>query len=333
MQILYKIKSGSHLYGLNTPTSDIDYVGVYIEDSFAEFINPFKITDELNLSYKLLNGKNDLNAMDEKYYHISKFIKLCSENNPGFLEMLFAPEHCIEYAHPFFKSLIIAHPNMFINIKLIDRFIGYAKGQEQKGYTKANNYFDLENFRKRLISLKSLHVGTQLHEIVSNDQFKCNTEFKISESSAGNRILELGGMKFPLGITIKEAISRIDDRFARSSYRIDNIFINKYDPKFMSHTVRLLEEGYQILTTGRITFPFKGQVLDDIMNIKLGKLSVPTVFNTIDAYKNKFSKMKRCKKLPEQPDYKTIKKAYTELIINIYKNQILKENNHNVDIR
>lgn len=78
--ILYKIKAGSFLYGLTTPSSDLDYTGVYIEDKFNEFIDPFNTKDEIDLSVKskLENGKNDSDAVDEKYYHLKKFIKLCA---------------------------------------------------------------------------------------------------------------------------------------------------------------------------------------------------------------------------------------------------------------
>lgn len=80
MKVLFKIKSGSHLYGLNTPTSDLDYVGVYVEDSFEDFIDPFNTKDEMDMSIKSKkeNGKNDKDAVDEKYFHIKKFIKLCA---------------------------------------------------------------------------------------------------------------------------------------------------------------------------------------------------------------------------------------------------------------
>jgi predicted nucleotidyltransferase len=32
MNTLFKTVTGSHLYGTNTPTSDIDYAGVFIAD-------------------------------------------------------------------------------------------------------------------------------------------------------------------------------------------------------------------------------------------------------------------------------------------------------------
>lgn len=323
MKVLFKIKSGSHLYGLNTPTSDMDYVGVYIEDNFEDFIDPFNTKDEMDMSIKSKkeNGRNDKDAVDEKYFHIKKFIKLCADNNPSVLEMLFAPEDCIEYVDPDFKTLILDHPEMFVNAKLIDRFIGYAKSQEQKSYTKSENYVTLNTFYnslKRVANLKTkqatmreavLHVDPELFKGKANQ-------------NPVDIVYEVGDMKFPSGITIKEAIARIEDRFSRASHRIEGIFINKYEPKFMSHTIRLLEEGYQLLTTGKVSFPFTGKVFNDIMSIKLGNTPVEDVPEIVNEYKERLSELEKVHTLPKTADYEAIKRAYLLLVVSMYNREM-----------
>lgn len=323
MKVLFKIKSGSHLYGLNTPTSDLDYVGVYVEDSFEDFIDPFNTKDEMDMSIKSKkeNGKNDTDAVDEKYFHIKKFIKLCADNNPNILEMLFAPEDCIEYVDPDFKSLILDHPEMFVNAKLIDRFIGYAKSQEQKSYTKSDNYVTLNTFSnslKRVAKLKTMQA--KMREAVLHldpELFKGKTN-----QNPVDIVYEVGDMKFPSGITIKEAIARIKDRFSRASHRIEGIFINRYEPKFMSHTVRLLEEGYQLLTNGKISFPFTGQALEDIMSIKLGNTPVEDVPEIVNEYKERLSELEKVHTLPKTADYESIKRAYLLVVVSMYNREM-----------
>lgn len=323
MKVLYKIKSGSHLYGLNTPTSDMDYVGVYIEDTFEDFIDPFNTKDEMDTSIKSKkeNGKNDENAVDEKCFHLKKFIKLCADNNPNVLEMLFAPEDCIEYVDPDFKSLILDHPEMFVNAKLIDRFIGYAKSQEQKSYTKSDNYVTLNTFSnslKRVANLKTMQA--KMREAVLHldpELFKGK-----ANQNPVDIVYEVGDMKFPSGITIKEAIARIDERFARASHRIEGIFINKYEPKFMSHTIRLLDEGYQLLTTGKVSFPFTGKSLADIMSIKLGNTPVEDVPEIVNEYKERLSELEKVHTLPKTADYEAIKRAYLLLVVSMYNREM-----------
>lgn len=329
MKVLYKIKSGSHLYGLNTPTSDLDYVGVYMEDTFEEFINPFNTVDERDFSIKSKkeNGKNDQDAVDEKYFHLKKFIKLCTDNNPNVLEMLFAPVDCIEYVDPLFRLLILYHPEMFVSAKLIDRFIGYAKSQEQKSYTKSSNYLHLEKFKRGLDYMRgmSANVGTIGEMVERNQSGFCDVfkdHYTIIDGLTGDKVLELGGMKFPFGITTKEAISRIEDRFARASHRVEGIFINKYEPKFMSHTIRLLVEGIQLLHNGKIEFPLKGEDKDIIMDIKLGKTLVEDIPCIVSEYKNRLESLELNNTLPKKPDYEAINKAYMKLIVDMYHHEI-----------
>jgi len=135
-------------------------------------------------------------------------------------------------------------------------------------------------------------------------------------------VYEVGDMKFPSGITIKEAIARIEDRFSRASHRIEGIFINKYEPKFVSHTIRLLEEGYQLLTTGKVSFPFTGKSLADIMSIKLGNTPVEDVPEIVNEYKERLSELEKVHTLPKTADYESIKRAYLLVVVSMYNREM-----------
>jgi predicted nucleotidyltransferase len=66
--LIMKCVAGSHLYGLNTPSSDMDTRGIYLED----------IDDVLNINGRQ-NGECADDKQDEKYYSLGKFLKLASE--------------------------------------------------------------------------------------------------------------------------------------------------------------------------------------------------------------------------------------------------------------
>jgi hypothetical protein len=328
MKILYKIKSGSHLYGLTTPNSDLDYVGVYIEDTVNEHLNIFNNKDEFDASVvsKLANGKNASDAVDEKYFHIKKFLKLCAENNPNILELLFCPKDCIEYVDPLFEKLILNHPEMFINQKLISRFIGYAKSQEQKSYTKSDNYLALDEFKDGLGMLPS-SINVIGDFVLSDLEFqrkfiRYNYQIitKIHSPKNKENILLLGEMEFPFGLSLKEAIQRINDRFSRASHRLEGIFVNKYEPKFLSHTIRLLVEGSQLLTTQKIEFPLSGEDKKAIMDIKLGVTPIEDIPDVVNFYKNKLQKLEEenINNIPKNADYDKINEAYMSIILSSY---------------
>lgn len=126
--ILLSVISGSHAYGTNTSTSDVDERGIYIADvdDFLCGNYPEQITDE----------KNDIT-----YYELGRFLNLVSTNNPNILELLSTPKDCIRYKHPLFDE-IIKHKKDFITLKCRHTFGSYASAQIKKarGLDKKQNW-------------------------------------------------------------------------------------------------------------------------------------------------------------------------------------------------
>ena len=91
-KILFKTLVGSHSYGTNIESSDFDYKGVFIQDIKDAYINGYK--EEIQIS------------KDEIYFELGKFISYCSNGNATYLELLYAPENCIQYIDDSFKEII-----------------------------------------------------------------------------------------------------------------------------------------------------------------------------------------------------------------------------------
>jgi hypothetical protein len=116
---------GSQAYGTATPTSDIDYAGVYIQSMDDILGNRYK--EQIN------DDKNDT-----VFYELRRFLELVATNNPTILELMNTPEDCIIYKHPLY-DLILEHKNEFITKACSRSFGGYgiqqikkAKGQDKK---------------------------------------------------------------------------------------------------------------------------------------------------------------------------------------------------------
>ncbi len=318
------MKSGSHLYGLNTPTSDEDYVGVYIEDTLEEFLNPFQEKKDIDLSIKHKDdlGKNTKDAVDKKYYHISKFIKLLTDNNPSILEMLFAPYESIIVEDKDFYSYVRFYRDDFLSKRIYNKFIGYALSQEQKSYTKAENYVTIKDFKEYLLSIKN--ERSSILDLIKNDdfmeKFKGRYTIEVKRHSLFNNeeILNLGELQFPSGLTLKASIDIINKRFNNATHRLGELLVHKYEPKFMSHTIRLLLEGINLLGDGVINFPFKGKDKDLIMSIKTGKLDVTEVMGITNSLKEKIENSLHTSRLRKDPSYNQIASNYAKLIRKIY---------------
>lgn len=114
--ILLEAISGSHAYGLNTPTSDIDIRGV--------FLLPQNMLYGLHHVEQVADAKNDV-----VFYELGRFIDLLIKNNPTMLELLAVPADCIVYRHPILDRITLA---MILSKLCKEAFAGYAKAQIYK---------------------------------------------------------------------------------------------------------------------------------------------------------------------------------------------------------
>lgn len=119
-QLLYEYIRGSHMYGLNTPESDIDKGGVY-------FCSPQALLGfDSNYKSQIGDSKSDI-----VYYEIKRWFELLLKSNPTVLEGLFAPENCI-LAKSEIISKIIENREMFLTKKCFNAFYGQAVSQVLK---------------------------------------------------------------------------------------------------------------------------------------------------------------------------------------------------------
>lgn len=118
--LLYEYVRGSHAYGLNIETSDIDSGAVYCanKDSIMGMRCTYK--EQLENS-----------THDEVAYEIERYLQLLSKANPNILESLYVNKKFIKYMHPAF-SPIIENREKFLTKKCFDSLIGYSISQIKK---------------------------------------------------------------------------------------------------------------------------------------------------------------------------------------------------------
>ena len=114
--IIFEYIAGSISYGLNTPSSDIDIRGIYIQpmDDILSLGYIEQISDETN---------------DTTFYEVRRFLELLSTNNPNILEMVGNIEPI--YKHPVF-DIILEQKDNFISKICRNSFGGYAIQQIKK---------------------------------------------------------------------------------------------------------------------------------------------------------------------------------------------------------
>lgn len=143
-KIIFKALVGSHSHGTNTPESDEDFSGVYVQNN----------DDILSYGYEEYVQVNK----DEKYFEVKRFLDLLMVSNPAALELLFAPEDCVIETSPQFK-LIYENRHKFLTKKCYNTFAGYAKTQihKSKGTDKKINWETQRITRKTPLDFCYVH--------------------------------------------------------------------------------------------------------------------------------------------------------------------------------
>lgn len=113
--VIFDAIVGSHAYGMNTPESDIDTVGVCVPT-----IEYFYSSKRFEQSVQ--------HDPDRTIYNITKAIRLIADNNPNMLDLLCVPERCINKITPYWER-ILDHKDKFISKKCKFTYMGYAFSQ------------------------------------------------------------------------------------------------------------------------------------------------------------------------------------------------------------
>src|ERR1700720_4143670 len=91
MELIVKMRFGSHLYGTDTPQSDLDLKGVYLPEACDILLQRVKATVTSN-RVRALEEKNFAGDIDSEIYSLQRYLDLLAEGQTVALDMLFAPD-------------------------------------------------------------------------------------------------------------------------------------------------------------------------------------------------------------------------------------------------
>lgn len=125
MKQLCEYLGGSHLYGTNTPDSDVDVRGVFMntEPSFILGLDRFDHQISVQKAKDGVEG-HDLNLKEVRHY-----FELCSKSNTEALESLFAPDEAFRQVSPEWERIRSFRGALFDSDRLFDVLRGYAQGE------------------------------------------------------------------------------------------------------------------------------------------------------------------------------------------------------------
>jgi hypothetical protein len=288
-KIIFKGISGSHLYGTARPESDIDIRGVFIP------------TEEFYLGFMQKVEQVESHVPDETYWEITKFFRLCIDNNPNILELLFIPldSQYTKICTPEWRE-IIANRELFLSTKVRHTFSGYAASQLHR--IKQHREWLLNPPQKKP---ERRDFGLPETNVITKDQLNAYDELKdrgevMIVSPIFQQILQQEKAYFNA--------SRYWDQYnhwkvERNKDRADLEAKYGFDLKHASHLYRLIGEGIELLTRGVITFPRPDA--SDLLDIRNGIYSYDELMSRIDNdIDSVFSKIEDKFILPHSPNQK-----------------------------
>lgn len=217
-RIIFECITGSHLYGMATPESDVDMRGVCLEGEIDIY------------------GLGNFEQFEQKFpdrviYGLQKFARLAAGSNPNIVELLFVNDNIVtdEKSASIWKQ-IQYNRFKFISKKVTQTFVGYVKSQRKRMDTHHRWMTDRAPVRPHpeafgLMTINGVSEWT-------NNNLKQAYENKLKEYQDYTKWLE----------------NRNDKR-----HELEKRF--GFDTKHGSHIVRLLEQVDELHTYGTITFP------------------------------------------------------------------------------
>lgn len=292
---------GSHSYGTNIESSDLDIRGITLN------------------SKKDILCKNSFKQFEDKQtdtviYSFNKIISLLTACNPNVIELLgLKPEHYL-YLSLAGKELL-ANKSMFLSQRAINSFGGYANQQ----LSRLENALARDRYTQ---SQKEEHIFRSCQ----NAMLDINTRYKnfdnghielyIDESEQQDLDTEIfinvSLEKYPVRdyVNILSELKEIIKTYNKINHRNrkkDDEHLNKH----AMHLIRLYYMLFDILEKGEIN-TYREEEHDLLMHIRNGNYQKEdgtydyTFFRMIDRLKQRLEYDKNNTSLPKEPDYKRI---------------------------
>ncbi|MCR4888370.1 MAG: nucleotidyltransferase domain-containing protein [Ruminococcus sp.] len=293
---------GSHAYGTQTDTSDLDIRGC-----------------ALNSKRDVLCGENfeqvTDTATDTTVYSFIKLIGLLTNCNPNTIEILgLKPEYYL-YLSDIGRELL-DNRKMFLSQKALNSFSGYATAQFRRLDNKAARLGDQSVMEQHILNsiLNASEYFPEMYFQYPEDAIKLYIDDAVSPDLDKEIFMDISLHHYPLRDykDMWERMSEIVKDYGKTGKRNQNAITHNKLGKHMMHLIRLYMMCVDILEKEEI-ITYRSEEHDLLMDIRNGKFldsdRQPTgeFYELIEDYKKRLEYAKKNTSLPEKPDIERIK--------------------------
>src|SRR5581483_408148 len=323
MNKILELKFGSHLYGTDTPSSDLDYKAIYLPTAREIVLHKFKGTI-CKSRPKATYERNNKDDIDTEIFSLDRYLELLMEGQTVALDLLFAPRYMFTYMKTGEHGIdlldhIYANRGRLIT-RNVNAFVGYARQQAAKYGIKGSRMDALKRVMEYLDSLLALKQNPYNKLLMYSDSIdalvkECQGFISLEKTPLVEVVLLKGpkglidqphirvnGRNIPFHATIKyarEIVGKMLDGYGQRAHKAH--LAGGVDWKALSHAVRVNSEALELLAKNHITFPRPDREL--LLQIKKGELPYEQVAEIIEEGLAKLYEAHELSPLREKPDY------------------------------
>ena len=338
MKTVMETVFGSHLYELQTPTSDRDYKGIFIPHPRDILLGTAPKAIDTSTGDK--NSKNTIDDIDRQLYSLKKFISLACDGDTVALDMLHATDDKL-VANSEIWQYIRANRWRFYTTELTGLF-GYVRKQAAKYGVKGSRLAALREVYDVLQATETSHAAiteyttNQKGETVSRVRetkvsdifhlFPCNEFCRFVKDdtmkSGCQDFYEVLGRKFQFTVRaaeMRKSLYKLWDEYgerARQAEANEGI-----DWKALSHALR---GGYQLISIfrdGDIVYPLKESGF--IKRVKTGGAKFSEVQEELEYAMQQVERLAAVSQYPKQVDREFwdtfVERVYADAVKAYYK--------------
>lgn len=334
--LIYSCLFGSRLYGTQTPTSDLDWKHVVLPD-LGDLLLGRGVKNSFKKTNNQKNVRNTADDVDEEFIPIQVFARDFMEGQTYALELAFSidgnhAEQSIYGMHvdrmvpsalesidfvvfvrelraKFLTSNIKAMMGYVVNQASLYSFKGErlnAVNAVAMVLNHADEYYGNAGENMSKLDLATLCTAPKFKQLFDDVAAKFPKYFKIGEYDIG------GGRMMPCFYLLEKCFPHTNS--VAHSMTVATNLINKYgsraeqasesnvDWKATMHAVRIVDEGLQLLTHKKLSFPFEQNYVDRLLAMKRGELPLDPIKEELSAKLEQLKELERTTTLPSAND-------------------------------
>jgi hypothetical protein len=301
---LFRVLTGSRMYGTATETSDFDYKAVCLP-SFDDLLLNVKVTNRKEKpAGTSQDAKMKAGETETEYVPLQIFFDDYFNGQTYALEIAFAvvqgnfeidhsgfmPVNELTLEREYLKSIFTDLATKFIT-RNVQKMVGYAVAQSKIYGLKTERYTSLKAVSGLLTDYLAFSGSAENSDVLRDQQglyaglltIPHTKEAMIPNANGGSALapaFEVCGKQYPLTNKITTILKSVDGTLKNYGERVKEYEGEQVDWKALSHAIRITEQILELCGTGKLTFPRPNAQF--LLDVKSGKLTLDEATNYLN---------------------------------------------------